>query len=410
MGERQVSTGAGMRTVRVQVQAELDANMPESERRAELHRLCAANLAAGKAPYAGVRVGSLGELRWILDEHGWTGEYDEFQVKYDSLPPTAATAPADLREIDLAGVNLTGVQLRRANLSRARLIGANLTGADLVDADFSASELGFATLDKAIMNAAVLHGAHLREASLLGADLSFANLRGTRLVDADLRGAVLRGTHLDAETVLAKTKLDAQTELRDVVWEGAQLAQVDWSQIHLLGDERLARQRLSRAGKTLTREEMLTGYEAAVRANRQLATALRANGLNEHADRFAYRAQILQARVLRLQGKPGRWLFSHFLDGLAGYGYRPGRSLTAYLLAIVGFGIAYYLLAQAVGPHLSPLGAFIFSMTSFHGRGFFPGGIGLDDPITVLAALEAFVGLVIEVSFIATFTQRFFAR
>jgi hypothetical protein len=39
-----------------------------------------------------------------------------------------------------------------------------------------------------------------------------------------------------------------------------------------------------------------------------------------------------------------------------------------------------------------------------------PGGIALDDPITVLAALEAFVGLVIEVSFIATFTQRFFAR
>ncbi len=155
---------------------------------------------------------------------------------------------------------------------------------------------------------------------------------------------------------------------------------------------------------------MLIGYEAAVRANRQLATALRSSGLNEHADRFAYRAQILQARVLRFQGKPGRWLFSRFLDGLAGYGYRPGRSLTAYLLAILGFGIVYYLLGQVVGPHLSPLGAFIFSMTSFHGRGFFPGGIGLDDPITVLAALEAFVGLVIEVSFIATFTQRFFAR
>jgi hypothetical protein len=50
------------------------------------------------------------------------------------------------------------------------------------------------------------------------------------------------------------------------------------------------------------------------------------------------------------------------------------------------------------------------SMTSFHGRGFFPGGIALDDPITVLAAFEAFVGLVIEVSFIATFTNRFFAR
>ena len=40
----------------------------------------------------------------------------------------------------------------------------------------------------------------------------------------------------------------------------------------------------------------------------------------------------------------------------------------------------------------------------------FPGGIPLDDPITVTAALEAIVGLTIEISFIATFTQRFFGK
>jgi hypothetical protein len=49
-------------------------------------------------------------------------------------------------------------------------------------------------------------------------------------------------------------------------------------------------------------------------------------------------------------------------------------------------------------------------MTSFHGRGFFPGGIKLDDPLTVLAAIEAFVGLLIEVTFIATLTQRLFGK
>ncbi len=42
----------------------------------------------------------------------------------------------------------------------------------------------------------------------------------------------------------------------------------------------------------------------------------------------------------------------------------------------------------------------IFSLTSFHGRGFFPGGISLDDPITTIAAIEAVIGLIIEVSFI----------
>jgi hypothetical protein len=38
------------------------------------------------------------------------------------------------------------------------------------------------------------------------------------------------------------------------------------------------------------------------------------------------------------------------------------------------------------------------------------GGLALDDPITILAVVEAILGLFIEITFIATFTQRFFAR
>jgi hypothetical protein len=34
----------------------------------------------------------------------------------------------------------------------------------------------------------------------------------------------------------------------------------------------------------------------------------------------------------------------------------------------------------------------------------------LHDPLILLAAVEAVVGLVIEISFIATFTQRFFGK
>jgi hypothetical protein len=55
----------------------------------------------------------------------------------------------------------------------------------------------------------------------------------------------------------------------------------------------------------------------------------------------------------------------------------------------------------------------VFSLTSFHGRGFFPGlgvSASLHSPLVVLAAVEAVVGLLIEISFIATFTQRFFGR
>ncbi len=82
----------------------------------------------------------------------------------------------------------------------------------------------------------------------------------------------------------------------------------------------------------------------------------------------------------------------------------------AYLIVIIGFAASYYVIGQIVGPHLSPVGSVVFSMTSFHGRGFFPGGIKLDDPLTVLAAIEAFVGLLIEVTFIATLTQRLFGK
>ncbi len=41
-------------------------------------------------------------------------------------------------------------------------------------------------------------------------------------------------------------------------------------------------------------------------------------------------------------------------------------------------------------------------------RGFFPENLNFESWVTRLAALEAVLGLLIEISFIATFTQRFF--
>jgi hypothetical protein len=99
------------------------------------------------------------------------------------------------------------------------------------------------------------------------------------------------------------------------------------------------------------------------------------------------------------------YVFLWFLDVLADYGYKPGRSVLIYLLVIAVFATCY----SAFG-HLSLLEALIFSVTSFHGRGFLPGPFALKSPVTALAALEAVEGLFIEISFIATFTQRFFGR
>jgi hypothetical protein len=58
--------------------------------------------------------------------------------------------------------------------------------------------------------------------------------------------------------------------------------------------------------------------------------------------------------------------------------------------------------------------AIVFSVASFHGRGFFPSfeshQLTLSDPLVVYAAMEAVIGLIIEISFIATFTQRYFGK
>jgi hypothetical protein len=185
---------------------------------------------------------------------------------------------------------------------------------------------------------------------------------------------------------------------------------VNWAQVNVLGDEQEAKQPSMWFGHLKNKHEQLEGYQRAVRSYRQLAIALQSEGMNEDAARFAYRAQFMQRKVFWHQQKFGQYLFSLFLDLLAGYGYKPWRSFVAYLIVILGFATAYFVIGRTVGPSLSPLGSFIFSMTSFHGRGFFPGGINLDDPITALAALEAFVGLLIDVTFIATLTQRLFGK
>jgi len=151
---------------------------------------------------------------------------------------------------------------------------------------------------------------------------------------------------------------------------------------------------------------------AALRANRQLAVILRSQGLNEDADRFAYRAHLIQRRMLLRNGPRsiGPFLFSCFLDVLAGYGYKPGRTLVAYLSIILGFGLLYFLSGQGVEPHYSPLYALLVSIISFHGRGFFPSGFLPTMPMVVLGACEAIIGVTIEISFIATFTQRYFGK
>jgi uncharacterized protein YjbI with pentapeptide repeats len=398
---------------------------------------------------------------------------------------------AQLEKADLAGASLDGASFMEAQANEASFYRAKLKGSILVDAQLRKVNFGFAQLQDARLDGAQLEGADLsgaclNDGSLLGAQLENANLShaqldrtflfqanlrrasltyarlwGTKLVEAQLEGtdlglarlqeADLRGATLDATTRLERTELNAKTCLADVVWNGAALAQIEWDKILMLGDESKLSEDLGKRFKH-GRGVELREYRTAVRANRQLAMALGDQGMTEEANRFAYRAQVLQRKVLwkeawwgkvdleeevelekgeteakslrqqfvkvcqRIVGlwhraqKFGAWLFSLFLDWVAGYGYKPGKGLRAYLITIVGFMILYLVNAQFVSPHLSWDQALILSVSSFHGRGFLPPDIVLDSAYARLAAFEAVFGLLIEVSFIATFTQRFFGK
>jgi hypothetical protein len=52
----------------------------------------------------------------------------------------------------------------------------------------------------------------------------------------------------------------------------------------------------------------------------------------------------------------------------------------------------------------------VFGITWFHGRGYFPESLSFESWVTRLVALEAVLGLLIQIRFIVTITQRFFAR
>jgi uncharacterized protein YjbI with pentapeptide repeats len=331
----------------------------------------------------------------------------------------------DLRGADLQGEDLSGLPL-------VRMQGGLSQGTDWNDATAEQREtaavhlegtsLRGANLKGAILNNAHLEGADLRTVHLEGATLNYTHLEGkTMPIDSQrqvqknvpmvLPPANLREVFFDSTTHLELptmgNKQSGFIPLADVRWGGTNLAVIDWSLVNMLGDESKARQ-----------QHRLSDYFAAVRANRQLSIVLRDQGLNEDAARFAYRAQVLQKTVFRLQMLQssislrqrlrllGAWLFSWFLFLLAGYGYKPARSFLAYLLVIGAFMILYLFL----DPHLAWYEAIVVSMTAFHGRGFSPSTFSPGDPLSIASAVEAFVGLIIEVTFIATLTRRFFGQ
>lgn len=303
-------------------------------------------------------------------------------------------------EADLGKANLSGVAVDVADLRGANLLEANLSGASLSEADLTGAQLREANLSGAYLFLADLSDANLYRANLHDANLRGANLQGTRLHEAVLTGTRLHAARMDGITVLQGVALSPDTQLADVAWNGVALTQVDWLQVPRLGDERVI-------SEAKTRQDRVRACRAAQRAYRGLSLALRAQGLLIPASTYRLREQRLERQALRLERKYGGWLLSLLLDVVAGYGEMPGRILVAYLGVVLGFALAYFGIVHQWAPSYA-VDALVYSLTSFHGRGFFPGEhVTPHDPPVVLAAIEAVVGLFIELILIATFSRRF---
>lgn len=354
----------------------------------------------GIYPFKDIKL-SRADVEWLLVTHnngrGTVSWSDARQWKYEGI---------DLRGADLCKLNLNRLPLMclQCGLDWDEWNDANPEQREAAVTHLEGADLNFAHLENAI-----LRGTHLEKAHLYG-----AHLEGAFLYTAHLEGANLEQSFFDSATQLGRIFLGTREvgviSLVDVNWSDVNVTVVNWTEVTVLGDELKAIQAKEKDGSIKDQQRRLSDYHTAVRANRQLVIVLQSQGLNEDASRFAYRAQRCQRVVLRLQKKFGQYLFSGFLDLLAGYGYRPGRSVLWYLAAILVFALAYHFLG---GLTLYPPDAFVFSIMSFHGRGFFPAlsqETNLHNPLVMLAALEAIIGLLIEISFIATFTQRFFGR
>lgn len=408
-------------------QGEPDDSEPSSDRQAELRAVYEANVKVGKPPYTGASIRTRGEFNWIVRERRWrtTSVYtiDDTIDLRDTGIVRAVLKEVDLTSATLSGATIIACYFTGATLAEADLSGTNIVGCEFTDADLQSANLVGSHLTMCYFTSANLRWANLSDAvisncSFQDTRLPWANVSGA-IVSGDFFGADLRQARMDAATILGASpavsgeypfQLDERTRLLDISWNGAILANVRWEQVPRLGDEVNIKAAQSRKARVETLRNAAHAYQG-------LAKALQAQGLTAPALRYRAREQQLERRAQLYSFALGPWVFSWLLNLVSGYGDRPGRALACYLAVVGAFTGTYWAITNQVfgfiqshSAHLAWYEALVLSISSFHGRGFFPSMLSLGDPIAVVAAAEAIIGLFIELVFIATFTQRFFAR
>jgi uncharacterized protein YjbI with pentapeptide repeats len=385
---------------------------------------------SGVYPFQGITL-DRADIEWLLATHksnGFDGPVDwddGIQRKRIGIDVRGAT----LDNVDLGGLplartcgGLTGIDYDKATLKQRAMASVQMRNVFLQ----------YAHLEGSIFTHANMENADLGSAHLEGADLFGISLNGERVVN--LTDCVMSAdTRLGVRTGAGSfcNRYGVAPRLHGVVWSGASLAQVNWRQVRMLGDEWVARQTVDADGSKKSWDRRTEDYATATRANRQLAVVLREQGLHDGANEFAFRAQLLQRIVYRRRGNLPPYIGSLLLDLISGYGYHPMRSLYMYVATIGVFALLFWCVTNDVSltfgwftnaitgmgmsppppspQHLQGYEAVVMSMTSFHGRGFFQPVQSPGDKVAIVAAIEAVLGLFLEIVLIATFTRRFFA-
>ncbi|MFI5273432.1 MAG: hypothetical protein ACHQ4H_10420 [Ktedonobacterales bacterium] len=103
-----------------------------------------------------------------------------------------------------------------------------------------------------------------------------------------------------------------------------------------------------------------------------------------------------------------RYVGSWLLDLSAGYGFRPGRAVLWGVASVNLFALAHLLLPRALtfGAQLPWDQASLLSITGFFGAGFVSLARDPHYPVAMLAAVEATLGVLVVVSFVAALIHR----
>ncbi|HEV8194844.1 MAG TPA: pentapeptide repeat-containing protein [Ktedonobacterales bacterium] len=352
-----------------------------------------------------------------LDSASLRGTHLEGAILWGARLDAADLAGVYLTDASAGGAHLENVLLNDAHLERANLTLSRLAHSSLGGAQLPNAQLLFAHLEETAFEGANLADARLRGAHLEGAYLGGTRLTGTDFTGASLAGATLQGAFVDFSTNLRNAVLtDAAhgsvsvAEMRGM----ATLSIAPWSQVRMLGDDQEARRDKTSDGAQKTRSTRIEEYDFAIRANHQLAVALRTQGLTSEANRFAYRADLLRRKALLLRRSYGRGSLSLLLDALTGYGYRLWRIPLAYGIVLLAFAALYFVLGlpqqHAASPTPQPaLDALLLSLSALHGRTFLE-QLGIHSVQAWVTSAESLVGLLLEAIFVATLVQRFLSR